>query len=86
MVRRRNGIRIGHASIAVQLGWCAKAGVRRAIFTHCGSPIVRGNTRIMNRAVQQLGREYGIDARIAYDGDQLILPEAPDVVEAKHVS
>lgn len=38
----------------------------------------------MNRAVQQLGREYGIDARIAYDGDQLILPEAPDVVEAKH--
>jgi phosphoribosyl 1,2-cyclic phosphodiesterase len=34
MVRRKGGTPIGHASIAVQLGWCEQAGVRRAIFTH----------------------------------------------------
>ena len=42
MVRIKNGVLIGHAPIATQLGWCAKAHVHKAIFTHCGSPIVRG--------------------------------------------
>jgi phosphoribosyl 1,2-cyclic phosphodiesterase len=78
MVRRKVGTLIGHASMAVQLGWCAKAGIHRAIFTHCGSPIVRGDLRASSCSIKQLGREFGVDARIADDGDQVILSETPD--------
>jgi phosphoribosyl 1,2-cyclic phosphodiesterase len=75
MVRKKNGSLTGHAPITAQLGWCAAANVRRAVFTHCGSPIVRGNARALDALVSQLGHEQGIDARIACDGDRLsILP------------
>jgi phosphoribosyl 1,2-cyclic phosphodiesterase len=75
MVRHKNGTLIGHAPITAQLQWCEKAGVRRAIFTHCGSPIVRGNASVLNILVRRLGREHGIDVRIACDGDRLSFPE-----------
>jgi len=75
MVRHKGGTLIGHAPITVQLGWCKKAGVRHAIFTHCGSPIVRGETRMLNASVQGLGREHSIDARLACDGDRLFFPD-----------
>jgi phosphoribosyl 1,2-cyclic phosphodiesterase len=71
MVRMKDGISIGHASIATQLEWCAKAHVPRAIFTHCGSAIVRGNARTMDTIVRNLGRKHGIDARLASDSDRL---------------
>jgi hypothetical protein len=45
IVRRRNGTPIGHASIRTQLDWCAEEGVGRAIFTHCGSQILRDEAR-----------------------------------------
>jgi phosphoribosyl 1,2-cyclic phosphodiesterase len=73
MVRRRGRTWVGHAPVIRQLNWCAKAHVCRAIFTHCGSPIVRAAPRAMDSLVGQLGREYGIDARIARDGDHLSL-------------
>jgi phosphoribosyl 1,2-cyclic phosphodiesterase len=76
MVRRRGRIWVGHAPMIRQLEWCAKAHVRRAIFTHCGSPIVRATTRAMDALVGRIGREYGIDARIACDGDHLSLRPA----------
>jgi hypothetical protein len=68
MVRKKDGTRIGHASIIDQLGWCNKAGIPRAIFTHCGSPIVRADPRKMNVALQQLGRDHGVEACFACDG------------------
>jgi phosphoribosyl 1,2-cyclic phosphodiesterase len=74
MVRMRNGTAIGHAPITAQLGWCEKGGVRRAIFTHCGSPIVRADARVLNASIRRLGREHGIDVRVAGDGDRLSLP------------
>jgi len=67
---------IGHAPIVSQLAWCAKAKVRRAIFTHCGSPIVRGDARMLNAVVRRLAREHRIAASIARDGDRLRLPDA----------
>jgi hypothetical protein len=73
MVRMKDGISIGHASIATQLEWCAKAHVPRAIFTHCGSAIVRGDARTMDTIVRNLGRKHGIDARLASDSDRLHL-------------
>lgn len=71
MVRKKNGRLIGHAPITAQLGWCKMAGIRRAIFTHCGSPIVRVEARAVNAAIRQLGCAQGVDARLACDGDRL---------------
>jgi phosphoribosyl 1,2-cyclic phosphodiesterase len=73
IVRRRDGRAIGHASIRVQLEWCARAGIRRAVFTHCGSQIVKGDARTTATVVRTLGRERGIEAQIAHDGLELVL-------------
>lgn len=72
MVRMKHGTLIGHAAIATQLEWCAKAQLHQAIFTHCGSAIVRGNARFFAAIVRNLGREHDVDARIASDGDRLL--------------
>jgi hypothetical protein len=54
----------------MQLDWCAEAGVARAVFTHCGSQILRDELAAEIR-VAELGRERGIDARLASDGLEL---------------
>ncbi len=73
MVRRRNGTAIGHASIKMQLEWCQAAGIRRAIFTHCGSALVRARAPPLSVALRHLGDEHDIEALIACDGDRLML-------------
>jgi phosphoribosyl 1,2-cyclic phosphodiesterase len=72
IVRRREGMEIGHASIREQLDWCAAEGVRRAIFSHCGSQIVKDEEAAAVR-VAALGAERGVEAAIAYDGLELEL-------------
>lgn len=71
MVRRKRRTVIGHAPISSQLDWCEKGGVRYAIFTHCGSPIVRGDARKLNAMLRRIGHQHGVDARFACDGDRL---------------
>jgi phosphoribosyl 1,2-cyclic phosphodiesterase len=73
IVRRRDGARIGHASIRTQLDWCAAAGVERAIFTHCGSEIVTGDEEAVAAKVEALGRERRVRAEIAHDGLVVLL-------------
>ena len=73
MVRNSEGIAIGHASVRMQLDWCKEAAVSRAIFTHCGSAIVRAPAKATESLVQALGAERGIEASIACDGDQVSL-------------
>jgi phosphoribosyl 1,2-cyclic phosphodiesterase len=68
MVRRRGRALIGHAPVRAQLLWCREEGVSRAIFTHCGSEIVRGDARASEQRVRALGRECGIEASLAHDG------------------
>jgi phosphoribosyl 1,2-cyclic phosphodiesterase len=68
MVRVRDHVLIGHAPVTAQLDWCAAEGVRRAIFTHCGSGIVKGDTRRITARIRALGRERGVAASVAYDG------------------
>jgi hypothetical protein len=68
MVRLRGSALIGHASVATQLDWCRAGGVHRAIFTHCGSGVVRSDAKRVEALVGSLGRERGIIARVAYDG------------------
>ena len=72
MVRVKDGTLIGHAAITTQLEWCATAQLHQAIFTHCGSAIVRANARFFALIVRNLGREHDVDARIASDGDRLL--------------
>jgi ribonuclease BN (tRNA processing enzyme) len=73
MVRQKASATVGHASIVAQLAWCAKAGIRSVIFTHCGSGIVRDRHRRQDIALKRLAAEHGIFARIASDGDELVL-------------
>jgi hypothetical protein len=73
MVRRRGDKLIGHAPMRTQLGWCKEEGVARAIFTHCGSEIVRSDARAIDARMRALGLEQGIDARVAHDGLALSL-------------
>jgi hypothetical protein len=54
--------------IRTQLGWCRDAGVRDALFTHCGSEIVGGDERRLGAKLRVLARECGVRAPIAYDG------------------
>jgi glyoxylase-like metal-dependent hydrolase (beta-lactamase superfamily II) len=74
ILRERDGVRLGHAPIRAQLGWCRNAGVRVALFTHCGSEIVGGDERRLGATVRALAREHGMRARIAYDGLEIDLP------------
>jgi phosphoribosyl 1,2-cyclic phosphodiesterase len=65
--RRARGHRFGHTSVRTQLAWCAGARVPRAIFTHCGTEVVRDHRRAA-QAVHDLGVDYQVDARLARDG------------------
>jgi phosphoribosyl 1,2-cyclic phosphodiesterase len=71
MVRKRDGVLIGHAPVIDQLAWCQQADVPRAVFTHCGSQIVRDDAHALRDAIRRLGRKHEIDVRIASDGDRL---------------
>jgi hypothetical protein len=68
----------GHASVATQLEWCRAGGVARAIFTHCGSGIVRSTSNRSDAIVQSLGRARGVEASLAYDGLMLRLRHRDD--------
>lgn len=74
MVRRKNGRKIGHASVRAQLEWCHAAGIRRAVFTHCGSALVRARPADLDAVLRRLGRAHKMEAIIARDGDRLSLP------------
>jgi phosphoribosyl 1,2-cyclic phosphodiesterase len=63
---RQRRVAVGHAPIATQLEWCTRAGVPRAIFTHCGRAIVAGPPDV-EALVSRLGRARGTHTRIAYD-------------------
>jgi phosphoribosyl 1,2-cyclic phosphodiesterase len=73
MVRKRDHHLIGHAPVLAQLRWCADARVARAIFTHCGSGIVRSDPRAIADKVKRLGEEEGLSAALARDGMVLSL-------------
>ena len=74
LVRRVGGHLVGHTPIRTQLGWCAEHGVPRALFTHCGSEIVSGDERTLGPRIRRLGKERGVDAGIARDDMEVVLP------------
>jgi hypothetical protein len=66
--RVRQGTRVGHTTIREQLVWCGRNDVPSAIFTHCGSEIVRGDERRLGGELRRVARAHGVEARFAYDG------------------
>jgi phosphoribosyl 1,2-cyclic phosphodiesterase len=71
ILRRRDGVLIGHASVRDQLDWCRDEGISQAVITHCGSQIVKADARTAAARIQALGRERHVRVRIAYDGLKL---------------
>ena len=55
IIRKKAGSVIGHSPIQSQIGWCRQEGVPKALFTHCGSEIVRAASTSMTRLVRDLG-------------------------------
>lgn len=72
-IRKRGKALIGHSPVRVQLTWCEKEGVSRAIITHCGSEIVTGDEPKLAAKIRAIADERGIQVRIAYDGMKLEL-------------
>jgi len=58
LVRRRRPRPTGHASVSMQLEWCAQERVRHAIFTHCGTQVV-GKGPEAERRIAALGGAKG---------------------------
>src|SRR5258706_10150789 len=61
ILRKRDDALIGHASIRMQLEWCRTERVPAAIFTHCGSEIVKGDQRRVEEKIAALGEAAGVD-------------------------
>jgi phosphoribosyl 1,2-cyclic phosphodiesterase len=72
-IRRRGHRLIGHAPVRVQLMWCEKEGVHKAIITHCGSEIVKGDEREILAGLREMACERGVEVRIACDGMKITL-------------
>lgn len=73
LVRRSGEHLIGHAPVFTQLGWCAAEGVPRAIITHCGSEIVKGDERVLGARLRTWADERGVEAELAHDGMEVVL-------------
>jgi phosphoribosyl 1,2-cyclic phosphodiesterase len=72
-IRRRGKTLIGHSPVRTQLTWCKKERVPRAVITHCGSEIVKGDERRIGAQLRQMAAERGIDVCIAHDRMELVL-------------
>ena len=72
LIRKRGDRLIGHSPVRRQLAWCEKEGVPRAVFTHCGSPVVAEHNAA-GRQIREWGRQRGIDAQLAYDNLEMVL-------------
>lgn len=67
LVRRRDGRLFGHTTVRAQLGWCARAGVRKAFIVHCGKQLIEMPPRALQREVDKLAAGR-VDAVVTHDG------------------
>jgi len=67
LVRKTGDVLVGHASVNIQLGWCAHEGVKRAVITHCGSGIVRDHDGAVE-LLRRLAEKRSVGASLATDG------------------
>lgn len=68
LIRKKDHEPTGHSPISDQLAWCHKYKVPQAIFTHCGSEIVKGDTQEIQAKIQELAQTYSVKTCVAIDG------------------
>jgi ribonuclease BN (tRNA processing enzyme) len=73
LVRQKDHELTGHSPIRDQLEWCHQEGVKQAIFTHCGTEIVKADPIEIEKIITSLGNNYALEAAIAYDGMTLTI-------------
>ena len=71
--RTKQGVPVGHWPIREQLALSARYNVPRALFTHCGTELVTGDEVEHEKLINQMGKELGLKAGIAFDGMQLTI-------------
>jgi len=74
LVRRHSsGVLIGHTTVRAQLGWIARHGVGRAVFSHFGKGPIEMGQRALAAALADLAREKAPNCRVtaAIDGMRL---------------
>lgn len=78
LVRRHpTGVLLGHTTMRAQLGWLAKAGVSRAIFSHFGEAAVAMGDERLSVDLEDLARAKapGCEVSVATDGSEFLFPE-----------
>lgn len=76
LVRRHpSGTLVGHTTVRAQLGWLAKFGVPRAIFSHFGQEPIRMGYRALTAAMKELSAAKAPDCRVsaARDGKEFLI-------------
>ena len=71
LVRRQpGGVLVGHTTVRAQLGWLAKAGVPRAVFSHFGTGPIELGDEALDAALTELAAERapGCEVSAARDG------------------
>ena len=74
LVRRHpTGALMGHTTVRAQLGWLAKFGIRRAIFSHFGKGPIEIGEPALKAALAELAREKAPECRVSAARDGLSL-------------
>ncbi|HEY6930877.1 MAG TPA: MBL fold metallo-hydrolase, partial [Thermoanaerobaculia bacterium] len=77
LVRRHaSGALMGHTTIRAQLGWLAKYGVPRAVFSHFGKGPIDMGDEALRSAVAALAAAKAPDCRVTIAHDGLAIPAA----------
>ena len=64
---------LGHTTVRAQLGWLAKRGIRRAVFSHFGKEAIEMGEKAHREALAKLAAERlpGAEVTVAFDGRAL---------------
>ncbi len=75
LVRRHapSGMLLGHTTVRAQLGWLAKRGIGRAVFSHFGTEAIGMGEKAHREALAKLAAERlpGAEVTAAFDGQTL---------------
>jgi ribonuclease BN (tRNA processing enzyme) len=77
LVRRHpSGVLIGHTTVRAQLGWLAKYGVGRAVFSHFGKGPIEMGEAALREAIEKHAADRAPGCRVtaARDGLELSMP------------
>ncbi|HEY6066586.1 MAG TPA: MBL fold metallo-hydrolase, partial [Thermoanaerobaculia bacterium] len=74
LVRRHpGGPLLGHTTVRAQLGWLAKTGVPRAVFSHFGKGPIEMGDEALQEALDELASERAPDCRVTAAQDGAVL-------------